>query len=108
MISHYIFFFLQAYHFDRHDVALRGLHDYFKKASDDERGHAEKLMKYQNKRGGTIVLSDIKTPAKHNWGTAKDAMIEALNLEKAVNTVSPKKRSQQSQSFYPNTDFDFI
>lgn len=75
-----------AYHFDRSDVALHGLHKYFKKASDEERGHAEKLMKYQNKRGGTIVLTDIKTPSKGNWGIAKDAMIEALNLEKEVNS----------------------
>jgi ferritin heavy chain len=56
----YITFFFQAYYFDRDDVALPGFCKYFKKASDEERGHAEKFMKYQNRRGGRIVLQDIK------------------------------------------------
>lgn len=76
-------------------MALAGLHDYFKKASDEERGHAMKLLTYQNKRGGTIVLEDIKVPAKSDWGTAKEAMIEALNLEKEVNSV----RAQLKEKF---------
>ncbi|WP_411026707.1 ferritin family protein, partial [Salmonella sp. s54395] len=40
-----------AYYFDRDDVALPGAHKYFKKASEEEREHAEKLMKFQNQRG---------------------------------------------------------
>lgn len=74
-----------AYHFDREDVALPGLTNYFKKASEEERNHAMKFMTYQNKRGGRIELTDIKTPAKNDWGTGKDAMSEALSLEKLVN-----------------------
>ena len=68
-------------------MALHGLHKYFKDASDEERNHAMKFMEYQNKRGGSISLTDVKSPAKNNWGTAKDAMIDALNLEKHVNQV---------------------
>ncbi|KAH9507204.1 hypothetical protein Btru_056618 [Bulinus truncatus] len=34
------------------DVALPGFHSVFKKQADEEKEHAEKLMKYQNKRGG--------------------------------------------------------
>ena len=41
-------------------MALPGFAKYFKDASDEEREHAEKFMKYQNKRGGRIVLQDIK------------------------------------------------
>lgn len=41
-------------------MALPGFHKFFKHSSDEEREHAEKLMKYQNKRGGRIVLQDIK------------------------------------------------
>jgi ferritin len=52
--------FFQSYYFDRDDVALPGFSKFFKKSSDEEREHAEKLMKYQNKRGGRIVLQDIK------------------------------------------------
>lgn len=41
-------------------MALPGFHKFFKHASEEEREHAEKLMKYQNMRGGRIVLQDLK------------------------------------------------
>lgn len=53
-------FVSQAYYFDRDDVALHGFAKFFRKQSEEEREHAEKLMKFQNKRGGRIVLQDIK------------------------------------------------
>lgn len=74
-----------AYFFDRDDVDLKGTHKYFLKASDEERDHAQKLMKFQNQRGGRIVLLDIKAPEKSEWGSALDAMNAALALEKHVN-----------------------
>lgn len=74
-----------AWYFDRDDVALKGFHKFFKKASEEEREHAEKLMKFQNQRGGRIVLSDIKRPDHDEWGTGLEAMEVALNLEKNVN-----------------------
>lgn len=74
-----------AMYFDRDDVALPGFQKYFKESSDEERGHAEKLMKYQNKRGGRVVLADIKKPDRDEWGTGLDAMETALALEKSVN-----------------------
>lgn len=64
------------------------MHWYFKKASADEREHAMIFLKYQNKRGGRIVLEDIRRPDKHEWGTAEEAMTAALELEKEVNDVS--------------------
>ena len=51
---------LQAWHFNRDDVALPGIHGYLKKKSAEEREHSEKFMKYQNMRGGRIILQDIK------------------------------------------------
>jgi len=74
-----------AFHFDRDDVALPGFSKFFKHSSDEEREHAEKLMKYQNKRGGRIVLQDIKKPERDEWGTGLEAMQVALQLEKSVN-----------------------
>ncbi|XP_022294039.1 soma ferritin-like [Crassostrea virginica] len=74
-----------ALYFDRDDVALPGFSKFFKNSSDEEREHAEKLMKYQNKRGGRIVLQDIKKPDRDEWGTGLDAMQVALQLEKTVN-----------------------
>ena len=75
----------QSYYFERDDVALKGFAKYFRKASKEELEHAEKLMKFQNDRGGRIVLQDIKRPAKDEWGTGLDAMQAAMELEKAVN-----------------------
>jgi len=72
-------------YFDRDDVALPGFAKYFEKASVEEREHAEKLMKYQNKRGGRIVLQDIKKPDRDEWGSGLEAMQVALQLEKSVN-----------------------
>lgn len=43
-------------------------------------------MKFQNKRGGRIVLKDIQKPLKDEWGTPLEAMQAALELEKAINS----------------------
>jgi len=74
-----------SFYFDRDDVALPGFAKFFKKSSDEEREHAEKLMKFQNKRGGRVVLQDIKKPDRDEWGTGLEAMQVALQLEKSVN-----------------------
>ena len=74
-----------GFHFERDDVALPGFSKFFKKSSEEEREHAEKMMKYQNKRGGRIVLQDIAKPIRDTWGTGLEAMQTALELEKNVN-----------------------
>lgn len=66
------------------------MHWYFKRASDEEREHAMKLLKYLNKRGGRIILQDIKNPDAPGEMTAVEAMTKALELEKEVNEVSEK------------------
>ncbi|KAG6553816.1 hypothetical protein Mapa_004733 [Marchantia paleacea] len=81
----YIYHALFAY-FDRDNVALRGFAKYFKEASEEEREHAEKLMKYQNKRGGRVKLNTIVNPISEfdnsEKGDALHAMELALSLEK--------------------------
>jgi ferritin heavy chain len=71
--------------FDRSDVALPGFAKFFKHNSDEEREHAEKFMKLQNKRGGSVVLKDVQRPDRDEWGTGLDALQTALDLEKKVN-----------------------
>jgi ferritin heavy chain len=48
-------------------------------------GHAEYLLKYQNTRGGRIVLDDVKKPEKDEWGSALEAFESALKLERFNN-----------------------
>jgi ferritin heavy chain len=76
-----------AWYFDRDDVALPGFHKFFKKCSEEEREHAEKFMKFQNARGGRIVLQPIEKPERDDWGTGLDAMQMTLALERNVNQV---------------------
>ncbi|KAF5750786.1 Ferretin 1 isoform 1 [Tripterygium wilfordii] len=83
-----------AYHamfayFDRDNIALRGMAKFFKESSEEEREHAEKLMKYQNIRGGRVKLHSILLPPSEfdhaEKGDALYAMELALSLEKIVN-----------------------
>ncbi|PKA50589.1 Ferritin-3, chloroplastic [Apostasia shenzhenica] len=84
----YVYHSLFAY-FDRDNVALRGLAKFFKESSEEERDHAEKLMKYQNKRGGRVRLLPIVLPLTEfdhpEKGDALYAMELALSLERLVN-----------------------
>merc|ERR1712173_287376 len=57
-----------AYYFDRDDIAYAGFSSFFKKSSDEERDHAEKFIKYQNRRGGKVVFQDIAKPT--TWSGA--------------------------------------
>ena len=74
-----------SFYFDRDDIALPGLANMLAKDSDEEREHAEKFMKYLNKRGGRVILADVKKPEKDEWGSGLDALQAALDLEKKVN-----------------------
>ncbi|XP_070567173.1 soma ferritin-like isoform X2 [Ptychodera flava] len=74
-----------SYYFDRDDVALPGFAKFFKKSSDEEREHAEKLLRFQNQRGGKVRMKAISQPTRDDWGTGRDAMWHALELEKEVN-----------------------
>ncbi|KAM7270671.1 hypothetical protein ACFE04_029885 [Oxalis oulophora] len=84
----YVYHSLYAY-FDRDNVALKGLANFFKESSLEEREHAEKLMEYQNKRGGRVKLQSIVMPPSEydhaEKGDALYAMELALSLEKLTN-----------------------
>lgn len=72
----------KSYHFDRDDVALANFTAYFRQRSQSKRADADKLMDYQNKRGGRIRLQDVKKPDRDEWTSGSDAMQAALQLEK--------------------------
>lgn len=84
----YAYHSMYAY-FDRDNVALKGLAKFFKDSSEEERDHAQKLMKYQNIRGGKVKLHTILNPPAEfehvEKGDALYAMEIALSLEKLTN-----------------------
>lgn len=49
----------QGMYFDRDDVALRSFSSFFLERSVKEREQAEKLLEYQNMRGGRVLLQPI-------------------------------------------------
>jgi len=74
-----------SFYFARDDVALPGLASHFAKNSKEEREHAEKFMTYLNKRGGRVLLQDVKKPERDEWGNGLNALTAALDLERKVN-----------------------
>ncbi|XP_072444449.1 ferritin, higher subunit-like [Chiloscyllium punctatum] len=72
-------------YFDRDNVALHHFAEFFKEQSHEEWEHAEKLMEFQNKRGGRVLLQDVKKPEQDEWGNGLEAMQRALQMEKDVN-----------------------
>ena len=47
-------------YFSHHNVGLENIAKYFNKCSLEEREHADKLVEYQNKRGGRVIISEVK------------------------------------------------
>ncbi|XP_056169068.1 ferritin-3, chloroplastic-like [Syzygium oleosum] len=101
----YVYHALYAY-FDRDNVALKGLAKFFKESSEEEREHAEKLMEYQNKRGGKVKLQSILMPLSEydhvEKGDALYAMelslsLEKLNNEKLLNLHGVAERNHDVQ-----------
>ena len=73
-------------YFNRDDIGLNKLVDYFSKASLEEREHADKLMNYQNMRGGIVKLSSID-PLDIQLDKSNDiisAFQLALKMEKTI------------------------
>ena len=73
---------------------MKGFAKFFKDFAEEEHGHAEKLIKYQNLRGGRVTFNDIGRPVEQEWTTPLAAIEFALNLEKKVNQVIVLKNSE--------------
>merc|ERR1712038_958005 len=73
-----------AAYFERDDVALHGFAKRFRASSDEERGHAMKLIHYQNKRGGRVVFQDIAKAKTDDWESPMAALQAQFDLEKSV------------------------
>ncbi|KAF3832727.1 hypothetical protein F7725_026392 [Dissostichus mawsoni] len=70
-----------GYFFDRDDQALNNFSKFFRHQSEEEREHAEKLMKLQNQRGE----GSSSRMSRDEWGSGVEALECALQLEKNVN-----------------------
>ena len=57
-----------------------------KKQSDEEKKHAHKLIYYISKRGGHVGPFNVVMPKRSSWGSAEEAIRDAVSLEKELNT----------------------
>ncbi|KAH7624047.1 hypothetical protein Ndes2526B_g01299 [Nannochloris sp. 'desiccata'] len=81
----YVYHSMSAY-FDRDNVSLPGFAKYFRDQSLEERGHAQKLIDFQNTRGGRVRLLALVPPetefTEDSRGDALYAMELSLSLER--------------------------
>lgn len=73
-------------YFDRDDVALPHFSRFFLERSMKEKDQAEKLLEYQNTRGGRILLQTIAKPSREDWRGGLDALSFSLEYQKSLNT----------------------
>lgn len=73
-----------AGYFDRPTVARPGFSKFFKDQSLEEYGHASKIIEYVNKRNATVKRISVDESPKSEWSTPKEALADAIKLEKHV------------------------
>ncbi|KAJ3608006.1 hypothetical protein NHX12_025057 [Muraenolepis orangiensis] len=73
-------------YFDRDDVALPKFSSYFLERSSKEQEQAERLLQYQNMRGGRALLQTITKPSREQWEGGLDALAFSLDHQKTLNT----------------------
>merc|ERR1712080_106077 len=62
LYASYVYLSMSAY-FARDDLALHGFAKRFRAAPAEEKEHAEKLIDYQNMRGGRVIFREIAKPS---------------------------------------------
>ncbi|XP_034687833.1 ferritin-3, chloroplastic-like isoform X1 [Vitis riparia] len=106
----YAYHTLYAY-FDRDNIALKGLAKFCKESSTEEREHAEKLMEYQNKRGGKVKLRVIVRPPSEFDNDEKGDALHAMELALALEKLTTQKLLDLHKVAVENDDphlVDFI
>lgn len=64
-------------------IHLHGVEAFMLKQSADERGHAEKLIKHLQDRGGKVELAALKAP-KNDFAATLEAVTLVLELERTT------------------------
>ena len=75
-------------YFDQSSVGLENIALFFKKSSDEEREHAHNFMKYQNLRGGKVIITKLDEVDLNYLETDTNDVIasfkKALDMEQKV------------------------
>lgn len=84
-------------------IALHGFAKYYQEMAGEERGHAQKLIKYINTRGGRCILQAIPAPVS-DWQTPLNIAQAALAMERDVNERLLKLYSMASKYDDPSLE----
>merc|ERR1712045_471407 len=87
LYASYVYLSMATY-FERDDVALHGFAKRFLENSHEEHDHAEKLIKYQNMRGGRVVFKPIAEPNV----TEGEYLKEQVEAEKEISDLVTKMK----------------
>lgn len=71
-------------YFDRPSVSRAGFGKFFRDQSQEEYEHASKIIEYVNKRNATIKAISVNDSPKNEWSSPKEALADAIKLEKQV------------------------
>jgi len=74
-----------AYYFDRQDIGLFGMANFYRWCAPDSYQCSRLLMDYLVVRGGEVQFQAIKKPEKSEWGTPIQALEYLLDLKKVIN-----------------------
>ncbi|XP_039734842.1 ferritin heavy polypeptide-like 17 [Pteropus medius] len=84
LYASYMYLSMYSY-FNRDDMALKHLAQFFLHKLSEKREFVERLMWLQNQRGGHIHLRDVSRPDLNHWDSCLGAIECALHLEMSVN-----------------------
>jgi len=103
----YVYHAAWAY-FDRDNVGLPGIAAFLKEQSLEERTHAERLMEYQNLRGGTVKLQSLLLPPLDFSGNSpgEDALY-AFEVALAMERLNNEKLLAMRVVAEESSDFQF-
>ena len=73
-------------------------HTFFQDQADVKREHAKQFIKYLRKYKCKICLPVIKRPDIDNWGTGKQALPSALQLENELNKLLQDLKASASRN----------
>lgn len=96
-----------AYYFDRQDIGLFGMANFYRWCARDGYQCARLLMDYLVVRGGEVEFTAIKKPEKDEWGTPLEALEYLVDIKKVINQQVLKVHSVARESNDPHLN-DFL
>lgn len=87
-----------AYYFDREDIGLFGMANFYRWCAREGYQCARLLMDYLVVRGGEVQFKTIKKPEKEEWGTPLESLQYLVDLKKVINQQVLKVHSSAGEN----------